>query len=207
MIVMGYLDVKTPKRKTSKKENEKRSLSLSLIKLASQCSRLPQQLLVLMLLYLRAPPSLGADGVHCAIVTESLDIRGWSAAGDIDVRLVRRGGTGGIHILRSDKGGGVGLVRLATGGVGRLVDCQNSRVARALLGRCRRGRRILRLACVGSTDDILGFVKRHRWRGWMERTQTLGELFDGELNIGHVHRVVRLHIHLDLVLGQIILLG
>lgn len=39
----------------------------------------------------------------------------------------------------------------------------------------------------------------------MERTQTLGELFDGELNIGHVHGVVRLHIHLELVLGQIIL--
>lgn len=139
MIVMGYLDVKTPKRKTSKKENEKRSLSLSLIKLASQCSRLPQQLLVLMLLYLRASPSLGADGVHCAIVTESLDIRGWSAAGDIDVRLVRCGSTGGTHILRSDKGGGVGLVRLATGGVGRFVDGQNSRVARALLRRRRRG--------------------------------------------------------------------
>ena len=129
----GYLDV-TEHLKKKHKNGGKRMLKLSFIKLPSQCSCLPQQLLELVLLYLRLSPSLGADGIHGAIVAESLHVSRWCPAGNIDICLVLSG-TRSIHIFRSDEWGGVSLVRLAASSIGRLVDSQDSRVARAILRR------------------------------------------------------------------------
>lgn len=164
--------------------------SLSLIKLPSQGSCVAQELLVLVLLHLGLSPSLGTDGVHRAVVAQTLDIGGSLLLRNVDEFLVLCG-AGGI----SDERGGVGLVCLAAGGVRGLVDGQDGRV-RVLLGGG------FRLARIGG---FLGLVEGHWRRRRVEWAEALGEFVDGELDIGHVHGVVRLHVHFELSAEVVVL--
>lgn len=137
-----------------------------------------------MLLHLGLSSSLSADGVHRAVVAQTLDVGRPLALRNVDEFLMLRG-AGGVHVLRSDERGGVSLVGLAAGGVRGLVDGQDSRVGVFL--------RPFQLARVG---DFLGLVEGHWRRGRVEWAEALGELVDGELDVGHIHGVVRLHVNL-----------
>lgn len=169
--------------------NNKKACS-SLIKLPSQGSCVTQELLVLVLLHLRLSPSLGANGMHRAVVAQTLNVGGSLVLRNVDEFLVLLG-AGGI----SDERGGVSLVCLAASGVRGLVNGQDGRVGVLLGGG-------FRLARVGG---FLGLVEGHwRWRR-MEWAEVLGEFIDRELEVGHVHGVVRLHIHFELSAKVVVL--
>lgn len=137
-----------------------------LIQLPSQRSRLPQQLLVLVLLHLELTSSLGADGMHRAVIAQTLHVRRPGAAGHINDGLGVGGGAGGVHVGGAHKGRRVRLVGAAAVGVLGLVDGQHGGVA---------GRVVVLLGGLGGGG---GLVEGHWRRGRVERTQAFRELLD-----------------------------
>lgn len=202
---------KTSKKKEMEREEKwkKRIKKSSLIQLPSQRSRPPQQFLQLVLLHLGLPSSSRANRVHRAVFAYTLDVGLSRVAGGLVAEGLVLRGAGGVHVLRADERGGVRLVCLATNRVRGFVDSQDSRVDGGFLG-WRRGRRdlqLFRVAVLVVADDVLGLVERHRRRGRVEWTQVLGEFFDGVLDVGHVHGIVRLHVHRELLailLGEVL---
>ena len=156
----------------------------SLIELPSQGPRPPQQLLELVLLHLRQAPSPGADGVHGAVVARALDVsRAGVVVGGVDDGVGLIGGAGGVHFRGADERARVSLVGLAALGVRGLVDGQNSRVAVVV----RLGGGSSGSVGVGSG---LGLVEGHGGRRRVERAEALGEIFHGDLQVGHVEAAV-----------------
>lgn len=113
-------------------------MPLFLLQPPSQRPRLPQELLVLVLLHLQLAPSPGADGVHDVVAAQALHV-GAGPGRSLLLGLLGDGllvsghaARGGLHVpldVRPDEGRHVGLVRLAAVRVRRLADRQDGREA------------------------------------------------------------------------------
>lgn len=169
----------------------------SLLKLPSQGPCPLAQLLQLVLLHLQSATSLGANGVHGAVVADTLHVGGAGVVGDINDGLALSNGTGSFHLTGGHEGTSVSLVGLATIRVYRLVDGQDGGVAGGLPGD------VLELG--GS--HVLRFVEGNGRRRRVEGTETLGEFLDGDFQIGKVHAIQLVAFHVEVLQRALLLAG
>lgn len=150
-----------------------------------------------MLLHLQSATSLGANGVHGAVVADTLHVGGAGVVGDIDDGLALSNGTGSFHLTGGHERTGVGLVGLATIRVYRLVNGQDGGVAGGL------PRDVLELG----ESHVLRFVEGNRRRRGVEGTETLREFLDGDFQIGKVHAIQLVAFHVEVLQRALLLAG